>query len=45
MFGLIARDRAAGFFLSGVVGLVGEHARFGAAAATAFLADFLRLLG
>ena len=39
---LIARDGAAGVLLGGVVGFIGEHPLFGAAAATAFLAaDFL----
>ncbi len=39
---LFYRDGAAGLFLGGVVGFVGEHALFGAAAAPAFLAaDFL----
>lgn len=38
---LIARDGSAGFFLGGVMGLVGEHPLLGAAAATAFLAAYL----
>jgi hypothetical protein len=37
-FRLIARDGAAGVLLGGVMGLVGEHPLFGAAAATTFLA-------
>ena len=35
---LIVRDVSAGILLGGMVGLVGEHPLFGAAAATAFLA-------
>ena len=35
---LIARDGAAGVLLGGVVGFIGEHSLFGAAAATTFLA-------
>jgi hypothetical protein len=38
---LVAGDGAAGVLLGGVVGFVGQHPSFGAAAAAAFLAAYL----